>query len=70
MHTGFLFQVPFPSSYRFLLVSEGRPKLLQFRRDGRAGQLQSFDDVTSITNLILSDEGVSVTLEEVVVGTR
>lgn len=63
-----LFQILLsPPSYRFLLVLERRPKLLQFRWDRRAGQLQGFNDITSIANLIFCDEGVGVTLEE---GTR
>lgn len=48
--------------HRFLLIFEGGPELLQFRRDRRPGQLQGFDDVSCVSNLILSDEGVGVTL--------
>lgn len=66
-HTHCHFRSPCLLSYRFLLVFEGGPKLLQFNRDRRAGQLQGFDDITSIANLILSDEGVGIALEE---GTR
>lgn len=49
-------------SYRFLLVFERGPKLLQFWWDRRARQLQSFNDIASIANLILRDERVGVSL--------
>lgn len=52
-----------PSSYRFLLVFEGGPELLQLRWDQRARQLQGLDDVTSVAHLVLCDEGVGVALE-------
>lgn len=52
------------TSYRFLLVFERGPKLLQFRWDSRTRQLQSFDNITSIANLIFCDEGVGIALEE------
>lgn len=52
----------FPSSYRFLLVFERAPELLELSGDRRAGKLQGFDDISSIANLTLRDEGVGVTL--------
>lgn len=50
------------TSYRFLLVFEGAPELLQFRRDRRARQLQGLDDVTCVASLLLCDEGVGIPL--------
>lgn len=39
--------------------------LLQFWRDRRPGQLQGLDDISSVTSLILGDEGVGVALSTV-----
>ncbi len=49
-------------SYGFLQLFEVRPEQLELRRDGRSGQLQRFNDVSGVTNLLSGDEGVRETL--------